>query len=162
MLWEVVICDIPKWSGPLYRGLIWTIALRYIMDRWMQSTRGKQSSFRWLGSQRKEVLYPLKSQNMKPWCNLSRRSKGEHGPLIWLHFVFSDTRSWRSQWDSRQKWKIMKRWFDWRVVIVHGHISESWREELVNPRSISAIATWRVDTLHRRSPEVVNHKALCG
>jgi hypothetical protein len=28
--------------------------------------------------------------------------KGEHGPLIWLHFGVLDTESWRSQGDSRK------------------------------------------------------------
>ena len=32
--------------------------------------------------------------------------KGEHGPLIWIHFGVSDTESWRSQGDSQKNCEV--------------------------------------------------------
>jgi hypothetical protein len=42
------------------------------------------------------------------------------------------------------------------VVTVSGHICGRWRKELVQPSSISVIATWSVETLHHRNVEMRN------
>jgi hypothetical protein len=42
------------------------------------------------------------------------------------------------------------------VVTASGHIYERWRKELVQPSSISVIATWSVETLHHRNAEMRN------
>jgi hypothetical protein len=52
-------------------------------------------------------------------------------------------------------WKVKraKCSFDWRVVISHGRIVESWRAKLEKPSSISKFVTWRVERTHHRIPE---------
>jgi hypothetical protein len=42
------------------------------------------------------------------------------------------------------------------VVIATGHIYGRWRKELVQPSSISVIATWSVETLYHRNAEMRN------
>jgi hypothetical protein len=82
------------------------------------------------------------------------------GPLIWLHFVVSDTGSWRSQRHS---------WQECRNVKLHeapfgaacGH--RQWSpegKELAELSSYSGITTWSVKTLRHRISEMKNVKCI--
>jgi hypothetical protein len=58
--------------------------------------------------------------------------------------------SWKSQSDSSQNprnVKVRNTVLNKAVVTASGHICGRWRKELVQPSSISGIATWSVETL---------------
>ena len=86
----------------------WSGEMRNVEIRWSDSISGLPIPG--LGGVRKSSQQGCRLQNAKPWLNLSRWSKGDHGPLIWLHFIVLDTRSWRCQGHSRQEWWNSEMW----------------------------------------------------
>jgi hypothetical protein len=101
-----------------------------------------------------EMIWAVGSRiDLNPWIQ-------GRGPLdadyTWRKVSFSLTG--KSKEGGSLFFEITKRSFDWRVVIAHGHIVESWREELVQPSSISTIATWRVDMPQHRIPEIASRE----
>jgi hypothetical protein len=50
--------------------------------------------------------------------------------------------------------KVRNTFLNKAVVTASGHICGRWRKELVQPSSISGIATWSVETLHHRNVEM--------
>jgi hypothetical protein len=64
-----------------------------------------------------------------------------------------------SQDDSSQNpqnTKVRNTFLNKVVVTASGHIYRRWRKELVQPSTISGIATWSVETLDHRNVELPN------
>jgi hypothetical protein len=73
---------------------------------------------------------------------------------------FRDWELEESEWLATNSWNV-KLWnavSNKAMVTTSGHICERWRKELVQPRSISGIVTWSVETLDHTNAEFLNAK----